>query len=280
MKKPIYHLVLPIAVAFAFSCGNHETGDATSDTDTLVVEEEAVMEPVVLEVEGIKVYEADLAKTFQEAQLSLNSPTADQVTQTGKQHFSFAVANYELAKQTEDAAHRNCANSAKGQHIHFIVNNGPYAAHYEPEIDGELMEGNNVVLAFLSRSYHESIKTKGAHVLTNYVIGEVEDEFDPTAEHLFYSRPKGSYTGTDAQRILLDFYLINTKLSANGNKVRATIDGKVFVLPKWAPYFVEGLEMGEHSFRIELIDAAGNVVEGPFNDSGDRVITLAAAEGA
>jgi hypothetical protein len=217
-----------------------------------------------------------------DAKLSLTSPTADQVTAAGPQNFSFTVENYELATQTEGADHRHCANSAKGQHIHFIVNNGPYAAHYEPEFEGELMEGNNVVLAFLSRSYHESIKTQTAHVLTNYVVGDVDDEFDPTAEHLFYSRPKGTYTGKDTEKILLDFYLINTKLAANGNKVRATIDGKVFVLPKWAPYFVEGLGMGEHTFRIELIDANGNPVSGPFNDSGDRTITLeaAAAEGA
>ena len=56
--------------------------------------------------------------------------------------------------------------------------------------------------------------------------------------------------------------------------VRATIDGAVFTLPNWTPYFIEGLQAGEHTCRIELIDAAGQPVIGPFNDSGDRTFTV------
>ena len=275
MKKPLYQLFTSVVLCAALACGgNHDNASNESSADTTAMEE--VEEPVMLEAGGIKVSEADIAKEYQDAILTLNGPTADQVTAAGPQTFSFGVENYELAVQTDGAADRHCANSGKGQHIHFIVNNGPYAAHYNPEFEGELLEGNNVVLAFLSRSYHESIKTSSAHILTNFVVGEdAEDDFDMSEEHLFYSRPKGSYTGHDAHKILLDFYLINTELSSNGNKVRATINGNEFILPKWAPYFVEGLPMGENTFRIELIDADGNVIDGPFNDSGDRIVTLA-----
>ena len=45
--------------------------------------------------------------------------------------FSFDVINYELGMQTLKNFDYQLANSAKGQHIHFIVNNDPYSAHYE-----------------------------------------------------------------------------------------------------------------------------------------------------
>ena len=39
--------------------------------------------------------------------------------------FAFDVQNYELGVPTEDYETRGIANSGKGQHIHYIVNNGP-----------------------------------------------------------------------------------------------------------------------------------------------------------
>lgn len=228
----------------------------------------------VLQSGELKVYPAEIAKTFPDAALSLQGPKAMQVKKAGEFTFQFAVENYELMQQTPEAAERHCANSQKGQHIHFILNNAPYQAHYQPEFKAELMEGNNVVLAFLSRSYHESIKQENAFILKNFPIGENVAPFDVTAKHLFYSRPKGTYEGADTKRILLDFFLVNTELSEEGYKVKAMIDDEEFILNSWQPYFVEGLSMGEHAFRIQLIDANGEVVSGPFNDSGERVINL------
>ena len=72
--------------------------------------------------------------------------------------FNFEVDNYELGIQTENEFKFKLANSAKGQHIHFIVNNEPYSAHYTNKFQKKLKDGNNVILAFLSRSHHESIK--------------------------------------------------------------------------------------------------------------------------
>ncbi|MEQ8907939.1 MAG: hypothetical protein RIC95_01990 [Vicingaceae bacterium] len=228
----------------------------------------------VLQSGELKVYPAEIAKTFPDAALSLTKPLTDEVKGAGEFTFQFGVENYELMQQTPEAAERHCANSKKGQHIHFILNNAPYEAHYEPSFKAELMEGNNVVLAFLSRSYHESIKQKDAFILQNFPIGENVAPFDVTAKHLFYSRPKGTYKGEDTKKILLDFFLVNTELSEEGYKVKATIDEKEFILSSWQPYFVEGLGMGEHTFRIQLIDKNGEVVPGPFNDSGERVISL------
>ena len=72
--------------------------------------------------------------------------------------FFFEIENYELGAQTINSVNNDLA-IAKGQHIHFIVNNGPYSAHYNQDFSADVKDGD-VVLAFLSRSYHESVKIK------------------------------------------------------------------------------------------------------------------------
>ena len=122
------------------------------------------------------------------------------------------------------------------------------------------------MLAFLSRSYHESVKAKGAFYVENLTVGDVEpEEVDLDKPHLFFSRPKGTYTGEDTKKLMLDFYLLNTTLSAGGNKVRATVNGEEFMIDDWAPYYIEGLEKGEVTIKLELLDVDGNVMPGPFN---------------
>ena len=183
--------------------------------------------------------------------------------------FSFNVDQYELGLQTLKYFEYDLANSAKGQHIHFIVNNNPYSAHYNEKFSKKLEGDSNIILAFLSRSYHESVKNKNAFVLTQ--IGE--QKIDLNNEFLFYSRPKGTYKGADTEKLLLDFYLINTEISADGNKVRATIQDKEFIIDEWAPYYIEGLSKGEVKIKLELIDKSGNLVDTPFNPS-ERIVIL------
>ena len=182
--------------------------------------------------------------------------------------FSFDVSDYILGMQTLKDFDYQLANSAKGQHIHFIVNNGPYSAHYEDTFTKQFEDSSNVILAFLSRSYHESVKNSNAYILTQ--VGE--NEIDLNKEFLFYSRPKGTYKGVDTEKLLLDFYLVNTNLSSIGNKVKATIQDTEFIIEEWAPYYIEGLPKGEIKIKLELIDASGNLIDSPFNPSNRTVI--------
>lgn len=182
--------------------------------------------------------------------------------------FSFNIENYDLGVQTSKNFDYQLANSAKGQHIHFIVNNGPYSAHYIDSFSKGFEKESNVILAFLSRSYHESVKNKDAYILTQ--VGE--SDIDIENEFLFYSRPKGTYKGADTENLLLDFYLVNTEISKNGNKVRATIQDTEFIIDEWAPYYIKGLSKGEINIKLELIDSSGNLIKTPFNPSTRKVI--------
>ena len=183
--------------------------------------------------------------------------------------FSFDLSDYELGAQTINNVENQLANSGKGQHIHLIVNNGPYSAHYTNNFKKKLNNDNNVILAFLSRSYHESVKNPNAFVLTQ--IGE--DKIDLNNQFLFYSRPKGTYKGKDTEKLLLDFYLINTTISPEGNIVKATINDTEFIITEWAPYYLQGLPKGEVKIKLELINAEGELVDSPFNPSV-RIVTL------
>ena len=176
--------------------------------------------------------------------------------------------SYELGVQTPDAEQKMCANSAKGQHIHLIVDNGPYNARYTSTFDDvPLEDGSYHTLAFLSRSYHESIKTKDAHTA---IVMEVKDN---TASKfnginfpmLFYSRPKGTYIGKqNTDKVMLDFYVVNLELG-DRYKVLADINGEVHTIDNWQPYYIEGLPMGKNKIKLTLVDGQGNVVDAPFN---------------
>lgn len=184
----------------------------------------------------------------------------------GKFDFDVSGTNYSLGQQTPDAPSKMCANSSKGQHIHLIVDNAPYAAKYTSEFEYDMPSGAHYLLAFLSRSYHESIKTNQAHTAQkiNVVDNTIVDQVDITEPMLFYSRPKGTYIGNDTKKVMLDFYPVNVALGST-YKVKAEINGEEYILDKWQPYYLEGLPMGENSITLTLIDGDGKTVDTPLN---------------
>lgn len=193
----------------------------------------------------------------------------------GKFKFKIGGESYKLGIQTPDADAKMCANSAQGQHIHLIVDNEPYAAKYDAEFDYEIPDGSHYLLAFLSRSYHESIKTTDASKAVKVVIaGNSITESSPIQEPmLFYSRPKGTYTGkAETEKVMLDFYLVNVTLGEDF-KVKADINGEEHLLDKWQPYYIEGLPMGENTITLTLVDKDGNPVQSPLNPVS-RTFTL------
>ncbi|TGE26518.1 hypothetical protein [Hymenobacter metallicola] len=211
-----------------------------------------------------------------EAQLQLKSPATGSTVPSGSVSFDYDITNFQLTKMTGGMHSEEMANSEKGQHIHNIVDNEPYTAHYTTEFTKPIADGQHVVLSFLSRSYHESLKHRGAYDLRVITVGKAPAtplNADLQAPHLFYSRPKDTYSGKDAAKVMLDFYLVNTTLSPEGNKVRATINGTEFMLDQWAPFMMEGLPAGQNTVKLELVDASGNLIPGPFN-SVTRNFTL------
>ncbi|EMR03792.1 hypothetical protein ADICEAN_01033 [Cesiribacter andamanensis AMV16] len=223
---------------------------------------------------SIQLTKGEDSPEFPDAMLEQIQPTDGQKFRSESVTFRYNIKNFKLTEMTEDAHNKMLANSQQGQHIHLIVNNDPYDALYKTTHQKELSAGHYVALSFLSRSYHESIKTPDAYVLRQFTVGNAENKnVDLTQPHMFYSRPKGEYEGKDTERIMLDFYLVNADLQENGHKVRATINGQEFMINEWKPYYITGLPMGETTIQLELLDGNGNRVESPFNPV-TRTITL------
>jgi hypothetical protein len=100
---------------------------------------------------------------------------------------------------------------------------------------------------------------------------------DRTKPLLTYSRPKGEYTGADANSIMIDFWLSNAKLQGDGGeyRVRYSVDGgEARYIDRWDPIWLTGWTAGKHKVRLELVDRGGNPVENGGYNTTEREITV------
>ncbi|WP_299312088.1 hypothetical protein [uncultured Aquimarina sp.] len=271
-KKTHYQIITAFLLLFVIiSCKQEKKERETiNELEMEITEEIEVVKPKIT-LEKL----AD-SPAYVDASLILDTSKEIVAKKSGEMDFSFNVEKYELGAQTKGPNAQKLANSGKGQHIHFILNNQPYSAHYEPNFKKEIPDGVHHLVAFLSRSFHESVKNKNSVVVRKLVVGENPEDklgLNMEAPTLIYSRPKGEYTGKGTEEILLDFFVLNTKLSNEGNKVRAKINNNEFMITEWAPHVIKGLPLGEVTIQLELVDEAGNLIPGTFNKV-TRKITL------
>lgn len=253
------------AALFLASCQSTE-GESTR-TD----EVDSVDQPTLVDLPSA-------SPEFPDARLSLTDwKTQEAGDDSVLIRFSFKVDNYELKSQTADAASKNCNNSAQGQHIHFILNNEPYVALYEPHHEVKLAKNSeHYLLAFLSRSYHESIKSNGAALLKHFSVGQdgkIQEMDLPQNPMVFYSRPKGDYLGEDTKNLLFDYYIWNGQLGQDLQltaQVNSASGTESFELNQWKPSFIQNMPMGESSIDLQLVDGSGQPISGPMTQVSRR----------
>ena len=215
------------------------------------------------------------------ASAQITAPADGEVVDSAGVDVTIEADSFETGTQTDTERAAEIANSGNGQHFHVIVDNRPYLANYEagtPFDIGDLEPGPHTVVAFPSRSYHESVKGRDAYDMVNFYVQADSGSFmlGPNEPAVIYSRPKGRYRRADAERIMLDFYLHNVELSEDGYKARYTItddegtEVASITLTEWAPAFVTGLD-GTYEVNLQLIGSDGNVVPGPFNDTTRKI---------
>lgn len=225
----------------------------------------------------MKIEPVDNSPKFPDASLSMESISAKlKGTDSAEVTIHYKVANYELKGQTHDASMKGCANSKDGQHIHFILNNQPYEALYKPENTFMVPVGKpQYLLSFLSRSYHESVKSPNAGFLKYFEItkdGKIKELTGSNQPMIFYSRPKGKYAGADAKMVLLDFYVCNAQLGKNA-MVKARINDTTFNISNWQAYFIKNAPLGDLKISLQLTDTSGNPLTGD-NTSVSRTVAL------
>jgi len=280
MKKHILLLPLAASMLFFTACNNSApTSNNASSADSV---KNTPPPPVALAT-------VSASPEFPNASLAVSSVKAEKVGKdSAKISFAFDVRNYELKMQTADKDGKRCSNSKDGQHIHFILDNKPYKALYEPKNDVTLPNNTeHYLMAFLSRSYHESIKSKGAAIIYHFKIdekGNLKKMDDPKTPMVFYSRPKGDYIGQDTTNLLLDFYVWNCSLSRDSFKVKAEITNQdkpdqklTTTIDKWESHFIQNLGTGKSKVILTLTDKDGKQVDGP-QTTATREFNLVAQE--
>ena len=207
----------------------------------------------------------DWDQEIPEVSFEITSPGDDKVVEPGKLEVGFEVDGYRIGKQI-------------GQHIHFILDNKPYQAHYDAEAKEtfeNLEPGTHTLRAFPSRHYHLSLKKNRPFDTVVFHVKEKSEkfEFDPSKPYLTYSRPKGTYSKKAAESMLLDFYVSNVELG-DKHKVVYAIDGeKQGELTEWKPQLIS-LKPGEHEVNLKLVNMDGELIEnGGYNDT-TRTITV------
>lgn len=159
--------------------------------------------------------------------------------------------------------------SVSDYNIAYLANNSYLTTFSSDVFEMEFLYGNNVFLAFLTDKNNIAIKSNRGSVLQNAVVGDMENLFDMNQPHLFYYLPQASTTHP-----ILDFYLVNTSIAESGNKVKVTINQSEFIIDKWAAYQLSGLPSPQNTIRIQLVDKNGKLIDGPFNDSGERTFSI------
>jgi hypothetical protein len=207
--------------------------------------------------------------------------------------------------------------TGKGNHIHVILDNQPYEAYYELGQAFELrnvVAGKHTLRVFPSRPWHESYKNDGAFQMVAFTVkgggdaskptttnsgqtmannnagasppapregkdvsASTAGEVDPAKPLLTYSRPKGEYKGEDADPIMIDFWLSNAKLKAEGGEYRVRYivdDDDAKYIDKWEPIWLAGWLGGKHTVRLELLDKDGKPVENGGYNTTSREISV------
>jgi hypothetical protein len=183
---------------------------------------------------------------------------------------------------------KNWQTATGSSHVHLILDNKPYKAIYDtkaPVMLSELAQGQaiaeglHVLVAFPSRANHESVKTKDALVVVPFWVGKKGDatalKNDPTKKPmLVYSRPKGDYKGEMANHVLVDFQVANVTLAEGKEHVTVTVTGPGASEPVTSkvekfgtPHYLDNLQNGEYTLKVELVDGSNKLIEGPWNST-------------
>jgi hypothetical protein len=251
-----YICLIGFVSGLLFSCGNGESSKMVKklNSEALAVKSKVVkgdvkiVEPVldedevVLEKDGITLTEI---KTSHKGEASIKLDTKN--FGVGKNQLSFSV------------------EGIPDYSISYLANNYSLTQFKSSIFEVEFLNGNNVFLSFLTYKNNISVKTNEGSLLKSAVLGGVESLFDMDQPHLFYYLPMA-----ETEAPILDFYLVNSTISEKGNKVKVTINETEFIINKWTAYKISGLQDSQNSVRIQLLDKNNQLIEGPFNDSGER----------
>jgi hypothetical protein len=123
------------------------------------------------------------------------------------------------------------------------------------------------------------VKSKGAIVVSEFWVGKKSaTAIDLKKPMLVYSRPKGEYKGDMANHVLIDFQLVNDTLADGKDHVAIMVTGPGIADKLTAnatkfgtPYYLDNLQDGEYTVKLDLLDKDGNAVAGAWNSTTRKI---------
>ncbi|MFM7021436.1 MAG: hypothetical protein ACKOXB_00545 [Flavobacteriales bacterium] len=267
---------LVLALCFALTaCGGEEEATEKMVEDAPLNNQLQEKKLIILSKNGILLTEFNDFPVFSDAELNLISPKNGKA-RMGKNDFEFEVKKFPLMTRTAEEDKTGLKTEKEGQHIKFIYSGHLPKITNSSAIEENLSPGENYIFAVLSRSYNLSVHAaeKGFLMSKISILDNSSKIETAKGSHMVPISPVGEYPYEKSKKILLDFFLVNTQLSEKGNYVLVTIDDTEFIIRKWAPFMIEGLEPGMHSVSFKLMDASNKLIPGPFNDLGKIEFTL------
>lgn len=226
--------------------------------------------------------------------LAIANPQNGEVKAKNPVWLQMRLEGYPIGSNSPTGRYNELANSKSGQSIHVIVDNEPYFEVYSRSIDPfnedgyyydtsfkvklpqNLSPGVHTIRAFPARSYGESLKNENNFQLLYFYVGSKSGEVDTdlSGPFLTYNEPSTNMALVESKPVLLDFFISNCELSADGYKVILTVDGKMKrTLTSWQPYYIYGLKKGSHTIELQLVDEEGHMVGGSYNNI-ERIIKI------
>lgn len=246
--------ILFITLTMFWACST-ETTTNQNETEVNTNNNTATAEAKELTV----VERPDSIKEKMEERGEQDSAEPELLVESPKEGETIASSNVKIKVKVNGNVKQGKDDKGMGNHVHVILDNQPYAAHYMWDEGFELRnvtDGEHTLRMFASRPWHESYKNEKAFKTLKFTVKNGNaDETKPTTDAngnkmadakseekkvaegvdvkeskagnvdftkplLTYSRPKGEYKGVDAEAIMIDFWLSNAKLLGDGGEYK------------------------------------------------------------
>lgn len=178
----------------------------------------------------------------------------------------FTPQNIRLGSPTSILTERHFARTNKGIQVHLCLDHQQHSLANDNIISYPIKDGTHRLYAFLVSSHFESIKTPTAIFAKAITVqnGQLARSSSLTTPTVVYNTPFGTHKLQMKDSLLVDFVLVNTTLSPDGNRVQLQLDEQPpWIVDQWQSYRLTGLLPGQHRLRLTLINHDGQVLADP-----------------
>jgi len=186
------------------------------------------------------------------------SPLPREIIPTSVVDIFLQVDNYLLAEE--------------GNRLHVFVDNEPPVPWFEttrPFPLKGLNQGGHTVRVLVVRPDGTSLRQPGAFAMVHFFVKrkDFQNYIDPALPFLTVNLPPTGPAALDANdRLFFDYWVHNVDFSTNpGVKLRYKLDAYEGTLAEPGPVLWANLQPGQHRLLVELFDATGQPLFGPFN---------------